>query len=167
MRRTSFTASIAAAAALLAGCGANASPARTLSLPGAPSPGAASLTGTWVGAASDSSGSFMGAGMLAVMTSHMTWQIAQNGNAFTGTMQFPGYGGMGMGQMTVTGTLNGHTATFTMTMPNGSMMTAACSAVATGTFDLDDLMDQMHGSYGGSNTCTGTFGQGQVSLVRR
>ncbi|MGE5246498.1 MAG: hypothetical protein ACM3SQ_19910 [Betaproteobacteria bacterium] len=169
MRTTLFTAPVVAAAVLLAACGSASAPSgSTPSLPSAPSP-ATSLTGTWVGTAADSSGSMMGAGMSASMMNAMTWQITETGNTFTGTMQFPGYGGMGMGQgrMTVSGTINGTTATFTMTMPDGSMMSGVCSAVATGTFDFDDLMDQMHGSYSGSNTCTGSFGQGQVSMMRR
>ena len=58
-------------------------------------------------------------------------------------------------------------ATFTMTMPNGSMMTATCSAIGTGTFDLDDLMIQMHGTYAGSNSCSGPFDHGQMFMSRR
>lgn len=124
------------------------------------------ITGAWVGTTSDSTGTMMGAGLSPSMMSNMTWQITQNGNAFTGVMQFPGYAGMMGGVMTVSGTINGKTATFTMTMPSGSMMTATCSAVANGTLDLDDLMTQMHGTYSGSNSCTGLFNQGQMSMTR-
>ena len=123
------------------------------------------MAGTWVGTASDSTGTMMGAGLSTSMMGNVTWQITQMGNTFTGVMQFPGYGGMG-GVMTVSGTINGRTATFTMTMPGGSMMTATCTAVASGTFDLDDLMTQMHGTYSGSNSCTGPFNQGQMSMAR-
>jgi hypothetical protein len=98
------------------------------------------------------------------MMDNMTWQITQTGNTFTGVMQFPGYRAMGV--MTVSGTITGKTATFTMTMPSGSMMTATCSAVANGTIDFDDLVMQMHGTYSGSNTCTGTFHAGQMSMTR-
>jgi len=93
----------------------------------------------------------------------MTWQIMQTGNTFAGVMQFPGYGGSG----TVSGTINGRTATFTMTMATGVMMMANCIATGNGTFDMDDLMTQMHGAYSGSNTCAGAFDHGQMSMTRR
>ncbi len=69
--------------------------------------GGSAVSGTWTGAASDSSGTMMGAGMSASMMANMTWQITQTGNTFTGVVQFPGYGGSG----TVSGTINGRTAT--------------------------------------------------------
>jgi hypothetical protein len=123
------------------------------------------ITGAWVGQASDSSGTMMGAGMSTAMMANMTWQITQTGDSFTGTMQFPGYAGPG--PMTIAGTISGHTATFTMTMPRGGMMTATCSAVANGIFDIDDLFTQMHGSYAGTNMCGGPFDHGQLSMTRR
>lgn len=138
--------------------------------PAAPTPSVGgnnttTLTGTWVGQAFDSSGTMMGAGMSASMMGNMTWQITQIGNSFTGTMQFPGYAGRG--PMTVSGTIDGNTATFTMTMPSGSMMTATCTAVASGTFDIHDLFTQMHGTYAGTNMCGGPFDQGRMSMLRR
>lgn len=143
--------------------GGSSMPASQMS-PSGPTAGTA-VTGAWVGTASDSSSTMMGAGMSASMMGNMTWQITPTGNTFAGVMQFPGYGGTGT--MTVSGTINGKTATFTMTMPGGSMMTATCSAVANGTFDMDDLMTQMRGTYSGSNTCAGAFDHGQVSMTRR
>ena len=149
-----------------AACGGSSSPVSP-STPSAPSPPTATsgttVTGTWLGSASDSTGTMMGAGMSPSMMGNMTWQITQTGNAFTGTMQFPGYTG---GMMTVSGTINGHTATFTMTIPGGGMMSGTCTAVANGTFDMDDLMTQMHGTYSGSNTCTGMFNGGQMSMTK-
>lgn len=121
-----------------------------------------SMSGTWVGTASDSSGTMMGSGMTASMMSNMTWQITQTGNTFTGTMQFPGYTG---GMMTVSGAINGSTVTFTMTLSSGGMM-ANCTAVANGALDLNALMTQIHGSYSGSNSCTGMFAGGQMSMTR-
>lgn len=122
------------------------------------------MTGTWVGSTSDSTGSMMGAGMSGAMMGSMTWQVTQTGNMFSGTMQFPGYQG---GTMMVSGSLNGKTGALTMTMPMGSMMTGGCSATATGTFDMDDTVSQMHGTYVGTNSCSGPFDHGQMSLVRR
>ena len=106
----------------------------------------------------------MGAGLTASMMGNTSWSITQNGNAFTGTMQFPGYMG---GQMTVSGTMNGHSGTFTMTMPSGSMMSGSCSATAGGTFDMDDMMTQFHGTYSGTNSCSGMFNNGQMSMMHR
>ena len=141
-----------------------------ISAPSSPASPAASalsspLTGTWSGAASDSSGSMMGAGLTPSMMNGTMWQISQNGSAFSGTMQFPGYSG---GAMSVSGSVVGHTGTFTMTMPAGSMMmNGSCSATATGIFDMDDSMTQMHATYSGTNACSGPFDRGQMSMTRR
>lgn len=148
---------------ILTACGGQTSTARNPLAPSVSSPSAV-LTGTWFGNVSDSSGSMMGAGLSPSMMGRMTWQITQTGNTFTGVMQFGGYAGHG--PMTVSGTISGSTATFTMTLPSGAMMMANCTAVATGTFDINDLITQMHGTYGGSNTCTGPFGNGHLSLSR-
>lgn len=141
-----------AVALIAAGCTGASSPA---------SPTSATMTGTWTGAASDSTGSMMGAGLTSAMMASTTWTVTQNGNAFSGTMQFPGHMG---GGMTVSGTMNGTTGTFTMTMSPGSMMSGFCSATATGTFDMDDMMTQFHGTYTGTNSCTGPFDHGDLSL---
>ena len=124
----------------------------------------ASMTGTWLGSSSDSTGSMMGAGLSASMMGNTTWNITQTGSTFSGTMQFLGYRG---GTMTVSGVMTGNTGTFTMTMPAGSMMTGSCSATSTGTFDMDDMRTQMHGSYTGTNSCSGPFNSGQMSLAHR
>lgn len=146
-------------------CGGGSSMPVSPAAPSGPAASTAAITGTWVGQSVDSTGTMMGAGMSASMMGNMTWQITQTGNSFTGTMQFPGYGGRG--PMTVSGTISGSTATFTMTMPSGSMMTATCAAVANGTFDINDLFTQMHGTYAGTNMCGGPFDHGQMSMVRR
>ena len=127
-------------------------------------PSGQTMAGSWVGSTSDSSGSMMGAGLTSVQMNSTQWMITQSGASFSGTIQFPGYM---MGRtMTVTGTMNGHTGTFTMTMPTGSMMMAGCTATASGTFDMDDSMTQMHGTYSGMNNCSGPFDHGQMSLHR-
>jgi len=139
----------------MASCGSSSSPV---------SPSAVStMTGTWVGAAGDSSGSMMGAGLSAAMMADTTWTITQTGGTFSGTMSFAGYTG---GAMTITGTLSGRTGTFTIAMPVHQMMMGACAATATGTLDLDDMMTVMHAVYTGTNTCTGRFTDGKLSLHR-
>ena len=152
LRGVGFVAALTAAA-----CGGSTSSPTS---PG----GLATLTGTWVGSASDSTGAMMGAGMSSAMMGNTTWSITQIADTFSGTMQFPGYQG---GTMMVSGHMTGKTGTFTMTMPAGSMMTGRCSASATGTFDMDDMMTQIHGIYAGTNSCAGPFDHGQMSLVRR
>lgn len=117
------------------------------------------MTGTWLGTASDSTGSMMGAGMMGTPT----WTITQTGNSFSGTMQLPGHMG---GQMTVSGTISGNTCTYTMTMPAGSMMSGQCTATASGACDVDSMMTQFHGTYTGMNSCTGPFNQGNMSMHR-
>jgi hypothetical protein len=105
----------------------------------------------------------MGAGMMG----QMTWQITQTGNTFQGTGQFAGFPGHGV--MTISGTIDGPTVTFTITMPSsmmGGMMSGSCTASANGTLDINELMSQMHGGYSGSNSCTGSFDHGQMSLSR-
>ena len=163
MRARAFLTLVAVVSTALSTAGCGSTPSSTN--PSSPSASSA-LTGTWSGPASDSSGSMMGAGLTAAMMNGTTWQITQHGSAFSGSMQFPGYGG---GMMNVSGTVAGHSGTFTMAMPAGSMMmmNGSCSATATGTFDMDDLMTQMHGTYAGTNTCTGAFDHGQMSLTRR
>lgn len=134
------------------------------SSPAAPSvPGTTTLTGTWVGTSADSSGSMMGAGLSATMMAGTSWTITQTDETFTGTMQFAGYHG---GTMTVAGTMTGQAGTFTMTMPGGTMMMGTCMATATGTFDMDDMMTTLHATYAGTNTCTGPFTGGQMSMHR-
>lgn len=133
-------------------CGGNASsPVGPGSVP--------TMTGTWVGSASDSTGSMMGAGMM----NGAAWTITQTGNTFSGMMQLAGHPGW---TMTISGTMAGPTGTFTMTLPVGPMMAGACGATATGTFDMDDMMTQLHGTYAGTNSCTGPFDHGQLSMRR-
>jgi hypothetical protein len=123
----------------------------------------ATLSGNWVGSASDSSGSMMGSGMSGATAGATTWQLTQSGSAFSGTMRVAGSGAT----MMVNGTMNGKTGNFTMTMPMGSMMSSGCTSTANGTFDMDDMMPQLHGTYVGTNSCGGAFDHGQMSMVHR
>jgi hypothetical protein len=123
----------------------------------------ATLTGNWVGSASDSSGSMMGSGMPGATAGATTWQLTQSGSAFSGTMRVAGSGAT----MMVNGTMNGKTGNFTMTMPMGSMMSSGCTSTANGTFDMDEMMTQLHGTYIGTNSCGGPFEHGQMSMVHQ
>ena len=108
--RSLMAASLSSSLLALAACGAQ-SPTATNPVGPSPTSQLASLSGTWIGSVSDSSGSMMGAGMSPGMMGRMTWQITQTGNTFTGTMQFRGY--PSHGTMRVSGTIDGPTATIT------------------------------------------------------
>ncbi len=133
--------------------------------------GSSAVTGTWSGTASDSispmmgGGSMMGAGMMSGQPDGgVAWQVTQTGSTFSGSVTMPGH--MGGGTMTMSGTLNGRTGTFTMTMPNVTTANGTCTITATGTCDFDDAMQQMRGTYSGTNSCTGPF-SGQIAMTRR
>ena len=133
--------------------------------------GAALVTGTWVGVATDSSGTSMGMstgsmgmGMPGTGMGEMTWQLTQTGSTFVGTVRFSGYNGAG--QMRVSGTMDGMRGSFTLTMPMGTMPMAGCSGQAIGTFDMDDMM-VMHGTYTGSTSCSGPFDRGQMTMNKK
>ena len=138
------------------------------SSPTAPSGPMAStfMTGTWSGSASDSSGS-MGAGSLMgqVGMGTMTWPLTQSGSTVTGSMTFSGMQGLTPGAFS--GTISGDEMTFTMDMPINSMMSFGCTARATGTARVDDTRTTMTGIYSGSNSCTGSFVNGQITMTRR
>jgi hypothetical protein len=160
----------------VAACGGStstpASPTATTMTPTSSSPsGTPTVTGTWVGAAADSGGGMMGMssgamgmGMASSSLGNMTWQMTQTGSTFTGTAGFAGY--HGTSPMLISGTMNGKSGTFTMTLPTGSMPTAGCSGQVAGTFDMDDMMAKMTGSYSGSATCSGPFSNGQMTMTK-
>ena len=124
------------------------------------------MTGTWAGSASDSS-SAMGAGSLMGENGMgaMTWPLTQSGSTVTGSMSFAGMQGRMPG--TFSGTMSGDEMTFTTDMPITSMMSSGCSARATGTARVDRTRMTMTGTYGGSNSCTGAFINGQMTMARR
>ena len=124
------------------------------------------MTGTWSGNASDSSSS-MGAGSAMGQTGMgtMTWPLTQSGSTVTGSMSFAGMQGRSPGAFT--GTMSGDDMTFTMDLPNNSMMSAGCTARATGAARVDGTRMTMTGTYSGANSCTGSFVNGQMTMTRR
>ncbi len=173
LRHVSITLALAVA---LTACGST-SPAPTSPTPVASTPasptGASAVAGTWVGTAVEPGGTTMGMsagsmgmGMPGAQMGNMTWQLTQAADGmFAGTVSFSGY--HGAGQMAVSGTLNGKTGTFTMTMPAGTMPMSGCSGQAAGTFEMDETMVLMRGSYTGATTCLGPFGNGQMTMNRK
>ena len=124
------------------------------------------MTGTWAGSASDSSTS-MGTGSLMGQAGMgtMTWPLTQSGSTVTGSMSFAGMQGRTPGAFS--GMMSGDEMTFTMDMPMASMMSSGCTARATGTARVDGAKMTMTGTYGGSNSCTGAFTNGQMMMTRR
>lgn len=154
-----------AATALLSllafGCGGSSSSPTT---PGSTT----SVTGTWAGTASDSTTAGLGSGgmMGQAGMGTMTWQLTETGSAVTGSMSFAGMPSS-MIRGTMSGTISGQDMTFTMDMPTGSMMSGACSAHAVGTMHVDGTTMTMTGTYTGTNSCAGTFNNGQMMMTRR
>ena len=145
-----------------AACGDNSSTAPSGSM------ASASVAGTWVGIGSDSSSS-MGAGSMMGQTDMgtMTWQLTQNGSTVAGPMSFSGSGMPGRMAGSFLGTMSHVDMTFTMDMPTGSMMSPGCSSRAAGTAHVNRTTMTMTGTYSGSNSCSGAFANGQMTMTRR
>jgi hypothetical protein len=126
------------------------------------------MAGAWAGIGSDSSGS-MGAGSMIGQTDMgtMTWQLTQNGSTVTGPMSFSGAGMQGRMPGSFLGTMSGDDMTFTMDMPSSSMMSSGCSSRATGTAHVNRTTMTMTGTYSGSNSCSGAYTNGQMTMTRR
>jgi hypothetical protein len=139
----------------------------SVSNPATPTP-VASFAGTWVGTATDSTGSMMGSGLGNLAT--MTWVLAQSGNQVTGTISFAGLTQTpSQAAPTVSGAVSGNTMTFTATMPASSMPppNLACSASANGTLTMNTPRTSMAGTYSGTSSCLGGFANGQITLRRQ
>ena len=131
-----------------------------------PSGTTATMAGTWAGSASDSSVS-MGAGSVMGQTGMgtMTWPLTQVGSTVTGSMSFSGMQGRMPGAFS--GIMTGDEMAFTMDMPGGSMMSSGGSSKATGTGRVNRTTMTMTGTYVGSNSCTGAYTNGQMTMTRQ
>jgi hypothetical protein len=111
----------------------------------------------------------MGAGSMMGQTDMgtMTWQLTQNGSTVTGPMSFAGAGMQGRMPGSFLGTMSGDDMTFTMDMPSSSMMSSGCSSRATGTAHVNRTTMTMTGTYSGSNSCSGAYTNGQLTMTRR
>jgi len=113
------------------------------------------LTGTFAGNATDSSGS-----------GRFTWQLTQFGSTVSGPISFtaPERGITGNGS--ITGTLFGTTLTFSITIPEGGAFPfSTCSVTSDGTA-TDVSNDRIPATYTGTNSCSGPFTDGTVTLTR-
>jgi hypothetical protein len=134
--------------ALLSGaCGGNSSPTQPTTT--------ASLSGIWSGSATDSSGPGL-----------MTWQITQTGSSFAGTMTMTDSRTGVRGTGSVSGTVNGATIQFSLTVPSGGFDSAygACTANVSGQAAVSGTT--LSGSYAGTNSCSGTISSGNVTLTK-
>lgn len=135
------------------------------SAPTTPSPlstsGATSVSGTWSAVVSDPTGSLMGSGV-GGNGGASSWTFMQTGQTITGSWEAPG---MMRGRLVMTGTFDGHSGTFEMTMPAGAMM-GQCAASARGTFEMSDDHMELRCEYSGTNTCSGPFQHGTMVLHR-
>lgn len=123
----------------------------------APTPsGPASLTGTWSGAASDSSG-----------PGQMSWQLTQAGTSFSGTATLTDSGtGLG-GRGSVSGTVSNTSIHFSIGVPAGGFDSpyASCTAEISGDGQISAA--SITGTFAGSNSCTGVITSGQLTLNKQ
>lgn len=147
----------------VSGCGGSTS------APAAPSPAPsgtlASVSGTWTGAAADTSGQ-----------EHMTWTLGQNGSAMTGTMIISDAGRSMMGSGSTQGTISGSIVTFRANVPSGgfSGTMSSCSMSMEGQAQISDDGHTMTGTYSGNmsgmmssmQSCGGAMNNGRFTLTR-
>ena len=110
------------------------------------SPAPVSLTGHWRGHVSDSFGQ-----------GNMTWDIVQAGTSISGEMRSLGTSGAFRGS--VSGTVQGSTLSFTITIVRG-----LCSITARGTATV--VHDTISGTHTGTNSCDGPLTHGELYLSR-
>jgi hypothetical protein len=124
----------------IAACGGGpSSPAAPT--PTTPSSSLTSLAGTWTGTSSDTSGS-----------DAMSWTLAQNNNAMSGTMSISDTKRSMMGNGSMQGTVNGSAMTFHMSVPSGgfSGMMSTCAMSVDGQATVSSDGHTMTGTYSGS-----------------
>lgn len=124
--------------------------------PTAPSGAAAvDVSGQWAGAAADTSG-----------FGDLQWQVTQSGETFTGTIAITDRTVPVTGRGTVSGTIAGGTARFTMVVPSGGFEDpfGECSTTVTG--DATVSASVITGTYAGVSTCGGKVYGGQFTVRR-
>jgi hypothetical protein len=93
-----------------------------------------------------------------------TWHLTQMGSNVSGTVTFAGMHGR---TGTFTGAMSGEHMTFTMNMTGNGMMGSNCSTQATGTAHMDPATMTLNCTYSGTNSCSGPFMNGQMTMTRR
>jgi hypothetical protein len=125
------------------------------SSPSAPSGGQPTLSGTWSGNASDSSGPGL-----------ISWQISQSGTSFSGSAAITDTRTGITGRGSVSGTVSGSSITFSISIPAGGFDSpfGSCSANISGTGQASS--SSITGTYSGSNSCSGDVGSGQFTVTK-
>jgi hypothetical protein len=136
------------------GCGGNGNGGS--STPTGPSSPGSSLTGTWVGTASDSSG-----------PGQMTWQISQSGGSFNGPVTMTDAATKLTGRGSVAGTVSGASIRFSIAVPAGGFDApySGCTADVTGEGQVNG--NAISGTFQGSSSCSGTIASGQLTLNKQ
>jgi hypothetical protein len=126
-------------------------------LPTQPSvPVSNTLTGTWSGSASDSTG-----------PGQMSWQITQSDSSFAGTVTMTD-GGTGLGgRGSVSGTVSNGSIHFSISVSAGGFDSPYESCTAEVSGDGQASTSSLTGTYAGSNSCTDAITSGQLSLTRQ
>jgi len=116
-------------------------------------PQVVNIAGVWSGTGVDSSGPGI-----------MTWDIQQSGGTISGTVTAATTQGTVTGHGTLSGQITGTTLAFTITISPGGFAPPfeSCTATITGSAQVSG--SSLQGTYGGTNSCTGSFSDGQLSL---
>jgi hypothetical protein len=141
--------------ALGGGCGGTSGgPSPLPTQPSASTPD--TLTGTWSGSASDSSGPGL-----------MSWQITQSDMSFSGTVTMTDSGTGLMGRGSVSGIVSSGSIRFSISVPAGGFdgPYASCTAEVSGDGQISTA--SITGTYSGSNSCADAITSGQLSLSRQ
>jgi hypothetical protein len=137
----------------LSGCGGS----KPSPSPSAPSPiSGVTLSGTYAGSASDSTGA-----------GTMSWTASQSGSAVSGSVTARTSVGIVAFTGNLTGALTGSSLTFSITIPaDGISGFPGCSATIDGTA-TGVSNTAIAGTYTGTNSCGGSFSAGHFNLTKQ
>ena len=124
-------------------------------IPSSQQPVQLNLTGTWTGAASDTSG-----------PGSMIWHLSQTGSSCSGTLTMSDTATSKAGRGSVSGTVSGTALHFTIDIPAGGFDSPydSCSTEVAG--DAQASASSIAGTYSGTNSCTGIIASGQFALAK-
>ena len=122
-----------------------------------PSSDSVSLSGTWTGSATDSSGG-----------GPMSWQLTQANTSFSGTVTMTDTATGINGRGSVSGTVSGSSIRFSIAVPAGGFDSpfASCTATVSGDGQFASS-SSLTGTYTGSNSCGGSIGSGSLTLSKQ
>jgi hypothetical protein len=123
--------------------------------PAGPS-GDASVSGTWSGSASDSTGA-----------GQMMWSLTQTGTSFSGSATVTDTATSVTGRGSVSGTVSGRTVSFTITIPAGGFDEpyGTCTTSVSGEATASGA--SMTGTYSGTSSCQNPVAGGQFTLNKQ